>query len=171
VQLKMPKTPEECKLILSDYLCSSRIHTCHVWCLLFLSIFFFAMPKVMAADIQYTLFLTNDLQEMTPLEAFDCRDKIYCYITWKYIDKGAHTLSAIWFNPKGERQEYSEHKFYVSEKAEGLSTWLWLKLHGGGMLSKSIDPRSGFKDFIGKWHVKLYLDDKYLMVKYFIILC
>jgi len=39
------------------------------------------------------------------------------------------------------------------------------------MLSKSFDPKAGFTDFIGKWHVKLYLDDNNLTDKYFIVLC
>ena len=146
------------------------IHTHRVGCLLFLLILFFTVPKGIAADTQYTLFMTNDLQKLTPLEVFDCRDKIYVYIAWKDIDKGVHTLSAIWFNPRGERQEYTKHEFCVLERGK-LNTWLWLKLRGGGMLSKSFDPKAGFTDFIGKWHVKLYLDDNYLTDKYFIVLC
>lgn len=142
-------------------------------CLFIHSIFIFPIAEGMTAKIRYMLFMTKDLNERSHIEVFDCRDTIYIYVTWQDIDKGNHTLTAFWFNPKGKQQEATMYEFYVPQKRSDINSWLWLKLHGatGSKLARAFNPQIGYEKFIGKWKVKLYLDNNYLTKRDFVVLC
>ena len=89
-------------------------------------------------------------------DSFDCREKIYLEV--KNLPQSHYVLEASWVNPKEKQQEYTKYEF------TGNYVWLWLNLHPatGGKLFGGIDPSAGMGDFIGRWKVSLFLNDKFL---------
>jgi hypothetical protein len=98
---------------------------------------------------------------------FDCRSKIYVDFFLSNFSVEHHKLEAFWYNPVGKRQEYTRYEF------TGNRAYLWLELHssfGGGLFGR-IDPSAGMSDFIGRWEVRLYLDERFLERKGFYVIC
>ena len=100
-------------------------------------------------------------------DQFDCRSKIYVDFFLSELPEEHHKLEAFWYNPAGQRQEYTKYEFI------GNYAQLWLELHPsfGGKLFSGIDPTAGMSDFIGEWKVKVYFDERFLERKVFYVVC
>lgn len=142
-----------------------------VWLYIALSLTFtfVFVPSAYPGDTE--LILTVDLTEKKPTELFDCGEKVHLYALLRDIPVGTHEAMAEWFSPKGSLQEVSEHKFVT--KGENYALWLWLELYPDTMgdLLGSVSPSLGMEEFIGRWKVRFYLDDEFVVEKVFFVIC
>ncbi|MBI5643552.1 MAG: hypothetical protein HY954_08785 [Deltaproteobacteria bacterium] len=140
--------------------------------LLAVVIFLFALEAFKAdASVNVSrIVLTNNIKEAKALSSFDCKDKVHVLIP-KVKANGAHLLEAYWINPEGKRQQYSRQEFTVGKKP--VDVWVWLEFNpaSGGRLFSSIDPSAGMGQFVGNWRVRVYLDEKLIEEKDFMVAC
>jgi len=54
-----------------------------------------------------------------------------------------------------------------------LDAWAWLELNPGfgGSLFSKIDPSAGMEKLLGRWRVKIFLDERLVQEKRFIVWC
>jgi len=126
----------------------------------------------------FEAYLTAEAKNNTPgltrQDQFECADKIYVVIDAvapgekKSIE---HLLVVNWFNP-GDRLE-QKTRFTFSSYGKGRQVWAWLKLSGstGSSIGQIFDPSYGMDKFIGKWRVKIVIDNKKLATLPFDVLC
>ncbi|MBR2409223.1 MAG: hypothetical protein IKB07_09775 [Lachnospiraceae bacterium] len=66
---------------------------------------------------------------------------------------GLHTVTAIWYNAKGELHEVTENKLYADEDPERpVYLWFWIDLG---------EPEVDYPE--GLWAMKLFIDDSYIL--------
>lgn len=102
---------------------------------------------------------------------FTCSDTIYALVETQGIAAGIHDIEIHWFDPRDERQELT--RFSAQVFGDGTLIWAWLRLHapdGAGMV-RAFDPSLGMRGFIGRWTVKVYIDDKQVTTGTFDVLC
>ena len=115
------------------------------------------------------IFLTNNIEEKEEMEHFYCKDRMYAVVS-EVKEKGKHMMWAEWISPKGERY-WSQSNFSVADSS--LDAWVWLKLNPGfgGSLFSKIDPSAGMEKLLGRWRVKIFLDERLVQEKRFIVWC
>lgn len=115
------------------------------------------------------IFLTNNIEEKEEREHFYCKERMYAVVA-ELKDKGNHMMRAEWISPRGEKYQ-SQNSFLVA--VSPLDAWVWLELNPGfgGSLFSNIDPSVGMEKFLGSWGVKIFLDEKLMQEKRFIVSC
>lgn len=117
------------------------------------------------------VYVTNDLNTRKPVEGFDCKDTVYVVVP-DVARKGSHKLEVYWIPPSsGARQEYTKAGFAVETMP--MDAYALLKFNNSlaGRLFTGIDPSAGMEKFIGKWKVKVYMDEKLIADKSFFVIC
>ncbi|MBI3755120.1 MAG: hypothetical protein HY265_03040 [Deltaproteobacteria bacterium] len=117
------------------------------------------------------VYVTNDLKTNKPVENFDCTDTVYVIVP-DVARKGRHKLEVYWIPPSsGARQEYTKADFAVETMP--MDAYALLKFNDGlvGRLFSGIDPSARMEKFIGRWKVKVYMDEKLIANKSFFVIC
>ncbi|MCK4739320.1 MAG: hypothetical protein KAT46_05170 [Deltaproteobacteria bacterium] len=140
-----------------------------------LSIMFFCGGELYAGNKSKAtrVILTADIDGKIEVDEFDCREKVFIYLEFRGLKKGTHKILASWIKPGGEEQQRSNVELEVKAEGKTYATWLWLKLSagtGGGFFG-DIDPTMGMEDFLGRWEVNLYIDEKFIIKKIFYVAC
>ena len=112
------------------------------------------------ADIDFELVLCRDIENNLPKEitdVFQTGQKIYTYLCIDSIENGVHKIGFYWYNTKNELQESFVKEIDVNNNTYNI--WSWLKLKDSQVLYDV--------SFIGKWKIEIYVDDDFLIEKYF----
>lgn len=135
-----------------------------------------ALPKVKSEIIKPEknspghVFITRKPHEAAMTETFDCKDTVYVLLSG-ITQRGSHKFEVYWNAPDGKRQEYSKSLFTVDSKSADVYVWLEVQPGTGGKLFSAIDPTAGLEGSIGRWNVKVYMDEKMLADRFFYIAC
>jgi len=116
-----------------------------------------------AEKVKFDLVLCKDVAHNLPdkiTTRFSTDTKIYAYLYLDRIDNGKHTLRFDWYNPGGKLQESHIEQALVTEKAYNI--WSWIKLKEAKFVFDS--------SFIGRWKIKIFINGKFLVEKYFNII-
>lgn len=113
-----------------------------------------------AQDLKFELVLCEDVVCNLPQrinDTFNTGRKIYAHLYLYSIENGNHKVSFYWYNPFNKLQESYVKEITVTARAHNI--WSWLKLNDSKLLFDV--------SFLGRWKVKVYIDDKYLTERYF----
>jgi len=100
----------------------------------------------------------KDGKPYEPATNFSIDDKIYVFASWQNV-KGTHTAEAYWYDPQDKLRSVVPVSF---ESKNGIyNTWFWFKVGQSGNLAIVLWTDEGWES-IGKWHVDIYLDDKFI---------
>lgn len=116
------------------------------------------------------VFISKKPHEATMTETFDCKDTVYVLLSG-ITQRGQHKFEVYWTAPDGKRQEYSKSLFTVDSKSADAYVWLEVQPGTGGKLFSAIDPTAGIEGSLGRWRVKVYMDEKMLADRFFYIAC
>ena len=111
-------------------------------------------------NIDFEFVLCEDIKNNLPEEIgedFNIGEKIFGYLFIDNIENGNHKVNFLWYNPDSKLQESFNSEIEVLDNSYNI--WSWLLLKDSEMLYNA--------SFIGKWKVKIYIDDNYLTEKYF----
>lgn len=117
------------------------------------------------------VYVTNNLKARKPVEDFDCKDTVYVIVS-DVARKGSHKLEVYWIPPSpGTQQEYTKTDFAVETMP--MDAYAQLKFNASfiGRLFSGIDPSARMEKFIGRWKVKVFLDEKLIANKLFSVIC
>ncbi|WP_353414084.1 hypothetical protein [Arenicella sp. 4NH20-0111] len=117
------------------------------------------LPK--SASLRFTLSDELGFPQDQSKDSFDCLDKIYAVTDVKGFKKGKHIIEFRWVDPSGDTRERTVYDFFVRDKPS-TKLWAWLELsrgQGAGVV-QWLNPAAGLEEFIGKWELKLLIDDK-----------
>ena len=123
----------------------------------------------------HNVYLTASEREGKPLAQpateFSCHDKIFAVIEIDGLSRDRHKLDALWRDPSGKDREHTAYEFTVNDNTTRL--WVWLKLHRPmeAALAAFMNPSAGMDEFIGKWELRVAIDDKQINMKSFSVLC
>ncbi len=109
-----------------------------------------------------SLFLGTSPKKSTSGESritFRFGDKIYATVMIPRVEAGDHTLVFRWINPLGNAQETFRKDF--RSPGGRYRCWSWLVLRGEELFPVSIGP-FGIGRFLGRWGIRVYLDDLFL---------
>lgn len=103
---------------------------------------------------------------------FDCLDKIYAATNLSNLEKGKHDIEFRWTDPSGDPRESTQYAFYITDEPKA-KLWAWLELSRakGAAMIQWINPAAGLEEFIGVWHVELFVDGKSLQKGEFEVSC
>ena len=119
-------------------------------------------------------FVTSTIENGVPVSSlsdeFNCADKIFSVIDIQGLRNGEHTLNVDWIDPSGKRREQTTYSFH---RAGSIRITVWLKLHPprGATLLSAFNPALGMGDFIGRWEIRMHVDQSALAQKWFSVLC
>ena len=119
-------------------------------------------------------FVTSSIENGIPVpslsEEFNCSNKIFSVINIKGLPNGEHTLNVDWIDPSGKRREQSTYSFH---RAGTIRITVWLKLHPprGAALLSAFNPAWGMDKFIGRWEIRIRVDQSPVTQKWFSVLC
>lgn len=131
------------------------------------------VSPVMAAT-SLDAFVTSSIENGVPVSSlnseFNCTDKIFAVIDIQGLRNGEHTLNVDWIDPSGKRREQTTYSFH---RAGSIRITVWLKLHPprGATLLSAFNPALGMGDFIGRWQIRMRVDQSALAQKWFSVLC
>ena len=131
------------------------------------------VSPVMAAT-SLDAFVTSSIENGVPVSSlnseFNCTDKIFAVIDIQGLRNGEHTLNVDWIDPSGKRREQTTYSFH---RAGSIRITVWLKLHPprGATLLSAFNPALGMSDFIGRWEIRMRVDQSALAQKWFSVLC
>ena len=131
------------------------------------------VSPVMAAT-SLDAFVTSSIENGVPVSSlsneFNCADKIFAVIDIQGLRNGEHTLNVDWIDPSGKRQEQTTYSFH---RAGSIRITVWLKLHPprGASLLSAFNPALGMGHFIGRWEIRMRVDQSTLVQKWFSVLC
>ena len=131
------------------------------------------VSPVMAAT-SLDAFVTSSIENGVPVSSlnseFNCTDKIFAVIDIQGLRNGEHTLHVDWIDPSGKRREQTTYSFH---RAGSIRITVWLKLHPprGATLLSAFNPALGMGDFIGRWEIRMHVDQSALAQKWFSVLC
>ena len=100
------------------------------------------------------------------LRTFSPGGKIYARVQLQKVTPGKHTVSFYWINPRGGVEEIYDQDF--SPRGGSYHCWSWLKLKGADWFPVSIGS-FGPAGFRGHWGVRVYLDEKMLAQREFVV--
>ncbi|MFH1957901.1 MAG: hypothetical protein ABIJ15_05450 [bacterium] len=90
--------------------------------------------------------------------SFATYEKFYVFTSWQNV-KGTHTAESYWYDPQDKLRSVVPVSF---ESKNGIyNTWFWFKVGHSGNLAMALWTDEGWES-IGKWHVDIYLDDKFI---------
>ena len=119
-------------------------------------------------------FVTSSIENGAPVSAssneFNCTDKIFSVIDIQGLRNGEHTLNVDWIDPSGKRREQTTYSFH---RAGSIRITVWLKLHPprGAALLSAFNPAWGMDKFIGRWKIRIRVDQSPVTQKWFSVLC
>ena len=119
-------------------------------------------------------FVTSSIENGVPVSSlsneFNCADKIFSVIDIQGLRNGEHTLNVDWIDPSGKRREQTTYSFH---RAGSIRITVWLKLHPprGATLLSAFNPALGMGEFIGRWEIRMRVDQSPLAQKWFSVLC
>ena len=90
---------------------------------------------------------------------FSLGEKIYATVVLKRLERGDHSITFLWVNPKGTVQERYRKDFF--SPGGDYRCWSWLELTGEELIPISIGP-FGSGRFLGRWQARVYLDGAFL---------
>jgi len=137
-----------------------------------LVLFCVVSPVITATSLD--AFVTNSIENGVPVSSlsdeFNCADKIFSVIDIAGLHNGEHTLYVDWIDPSGRRREQTTYSFH---RAGNIRIMVWLKLHPptGATLLSAFNPALGMGEFIGRWEIKMRVDQSPVMHKWFSVLC
>ena len=147
---------------------------CHLipgrWLVLLLC--YLVLPAKAATSLD--AFVTRSIENGAPVSSlsdeFNCTDKIFSVIDIQGLGKGEHTLNVDWIDPSGKRREHTTYSFH---RAGSMRITVWLKLHPprGATLLSAFNPAWGMDEFIGRWEVRIRVDQSPVTQKWFSVLC
>ncbi len=119
-------------------------------------------------------FVTSSIENGVPVsslsDVFNCADKIFSVIDIQGLRNGEHTLNVDWIAPSGKRREQTTYSFH---RAGSIRITVWLKLHPptGATLLSAFNPAWGMDKFIGRWEIRIRVDQSPVTQKWFSVLC
>ena len=131
------------------------------------------VSPVMAAT-SLDAFVTSSIENGVPVSSssheINCADKILSVIDIQGLRNGEHTLNVDWIDPSGKRREQTTYSFH---RAGSIRITVWLKLHppSGTTLLSAFNPALGMGEFIGRWEIRMRVDQSALVQKWFSVLC
>ncbi len=126
------------------------------------------------AATSLNVFVTTSIKNGVPVSSssdeFNCTDKIFSVIDIQGLSNGQHILNADWIDPSGKRREQTTYNF---NGAGSIRITVWLKLHPprGATLLSSFNPAWGMDEFIGRWEIRISVDQSPVTQKWFSVLC
>ncbi|MEC8889247.1 MAG: hypothetical protein VYD76_07840 [Pseudomonadota bacterium] len=129
-------------------------------------------PVIAATSLD--AFVTSSIENGVPVSSlsneFNCADKIFSVIDIQGLRNGEHTLNVDWIDPSGKRREQTTYSFH---RAGSIRITVWLKLHPprGATLLSAFNPALGMGEFIGRWEIRMRVDQSPLAQKWFSVLC
>ncbi|MFH1038376.1 MAG: hypothetical protein V1789_06895 [PVC group bacterium] len=94
-------------------------------------------------------------------------EKIYATVVVSRVEPGDHSLVFRWINPRGSVQETFRKEFHSA--GGRYRCWSWLELRGEDLFPVSIGP-FGTGRFLGRWGIRVWLDDLFLTGTGFVVL-
>ena len=131
-----------------------------------------ASPASTATSLD--VFVTNSIENGVPVSSlsdeFYCADKIFSVIDIEGLHNGEHTLYVDWIDPSGRRREQTIYSFH---RAGNIRIMVWLKLHPptGATFLSAFNPALGMDEFIGRWEVRISVEQSTMIQKWFSVLC
>ena len=131
------------------------------------------VSPVMAAT-SLDAFVTSSIGNGVPVPSlsneFNCADKIFSVIDIQGLRNGEHTLNVDWIDPSGKRREQTTYSFH---RAGNVRITVWLKLHPpkGSTLLSAFNPALGMGEVIGRWEIRMRVDQSPLAQQWFSVLC
>lgn len=121
--------------------------------------------------VYFTAMESNGVPVQQPATEFSCSDKIFAVIELSGLSREKHRLDAVWRDPQGKDREFTEYEFQAHNDRERI--WVWLKLHrpAEAALVSFINPSAGMDEFIGKWELRVAIDNKPIETKNFSVVC
>lgn len=93
-------------------------------------------------------YISKQLQVVNKSYFLDGDRKVVLGMGFKNIS-GVHTVTALWYNPNGVLQCFSENNLMQSENEEEAKMWFWLTLE---------------EDMpIGQWQLKVFIDGQFIL--------
>ena len=132
----------------------------------------FVSPAKAVTSLDF--FVTSSTENGVPVSSssneFSCADKIFSVIDIQGLSNGEHTLNADWIDPSGKRREQTTYSFH---RAGSIRITVWLKLHPpkGATLLSAFNPAWGMDEFIGRWEIRISVDQSPVTRKSFPVLC
>jgi hypothetical protein len=119
-------------------------------------------------------FVTSSIKNGVPISSlsdeFDCADKIFSVIDIQGLRNGEHTLNVDWIDPSGKRREQTTYSFHRAGSIR-ITVWLKLNLPKGATLLSAFNPALGMGEFIGRWEIRMWVDQSPVAQKWFSVLC
>ncbi len=155
------------------------------WIAVFIGVIGLVAPSVTTASANSSsplrVLLSNHLDdEMKNLQmenqdnqsaVFDCSETIYAITMATQLDQGEHLYEVEWKEPGGKTREKTRYVFYTEGGDQKIWSWLKLNRPQWGTITSIVDPALGMREFIGKWKVSIYLDERLLERKVMQVIC
>ncbi len=148
--------------------------SCHLissrWIVLALCCLIFPAKAATSLDAFFTSSIKNGVPVSSSNDEFNCSDRIFSVIDIQGLTNGEHTLNVDWIDPSGSRREQTTYSFH---RAGSIRITVWLKLHppSGTTLLSAFNPALGMDEFIGRWEVRISVDQSTMIQKWFSVLC
>ena len=148
--------------------------SCHLipsrWIILVLCCLVSPAKAATSLDAFVTNSIANGVPILSPSDEFNCADKIYSLIDIQGLHNGQHILNVDWIDPSGNRREQTTYSFH---RAGSIRITVWLKLHPpmGATLMSAFNPAWGMGEFIGRWEIRMRVDQSPVTQKWFSVLC
>ena len=132
------------------------------------------LPVPDAHGLDVAVSFSSEMEGVAPRRTgeteFTCSDTVYILIESPGLEPGVHDVELRWYDPTGERRELTKFPAHANP---GEPIWAWLKLHAPAKsgLVRAVDPSHGMRDFIGRWKVKVLIDDRPAADAAFDMLC
>ena len=131
------------------------------------------VSPVMAAT-SLNAFVTRTIENGVPISSlsdeFNCADKIFAVIDIQGLRNGEHTLNVDWIDPSGKRREQTTYNFHRAGHIR-ITVWLKLRPPRGAALLSAFNPALGMGEFIGRWEIRMRVDQSPVTQKWFSVLC
>ena len=136
-----------------------------------LILFFSGTAHGLEVETSFSSKKSGPLPDRTNEREFTCSDTIYILIDATGLPEGVTPVEIHWIGPTRKRHELTEFEIYVDQPQNTI--WAWLRLHppSGTKLTRSFDPSYGMRQFIGKWGVKIHINNKLVDTAGFDVLC
>ena len=140
------------------------------WIVLALCCLIFPAKAATSLDAFVTSSIKNGIPVSSSSNEFNCSDKIFSVIDIQGLSNGEHTLNVDWIDPSRNRREQTTYSFH---RAGSIRITVWLKLHppSGATLLSAFNPALGMDEFIGRWEIRISVDQSALIQKWFSVLC
>ncbi len=99
-------------------------------------------------------------EDSVEVNTFDCHQKIFTIIQLNNYEIGVHKIEVKWTDPYGKMREHTNTSLYTSYEKEFSWSSIKLRAGTGANLIAWANPAAGMEGFLGRWTVKVIIDQK-----------